>query len=262
MPRHINLLDPSKKIRSPYTTVLQMAVPVALVLLVMGSWAATVRFQLGATKQKLQQVEAQKQPINEQLTQLQAGLGIEQVNANLRERLERAQAQLKARTDIQTALLRGDLGSTQGFSEFMRAFARQTVPGLWLTGLKLDNGGRDITLVGRTLSADAVATLVRQLRAEPALRGRAIATLRVAPLPPPEKTEQRADDRAGDKRSERKEEIVAAQTLPAATLPRVYEFEISSVAPEVYAKAAEASPAGGVAGVGTAIGTMLPKAFQ
>ena len=212
MTRHINLLDPPQKKRSPYTTALQMGVPIVLVLLVMGTWGAVVRFQLGSIKQQLAETESQIRPVREQLSQIQAGMGVEQVNALLRERLEHAQAQLKARNDIQTALQRGDLGSTHGFSEFMRAFAHQTVAGVWLTGLRLENGGQDITLVGRAVNAEAVATLLRQLRAEPALAGKPIATMHVSPLRPKDEEQEPASQ-------------------PVAALPKVYEFEISSIPP-------------------------------
>ncbi|MDB5801908.1 MAG: biosis protein MshI [Rhodocyclales bacterium] len=231
MTRHINLLDPPQKTRSPYTTALQMGVPIALVLLVMGTWSAVVRYQASAAKARLSQIEAQMLPVSEQLAQLQAGMGVEQVNATLRDRLQRAEAQLKARRDIQTALQRGDLGSSQGFSEFMRAFARQTVPGLWLTGLRLENGGKDITLSGRALNAEAVATLVRQLRAEPALAGRSIAMMSVVPLAPPEHKEE--------------VESSASQLSVAVALPRVYQFEISSLPPPSASEAVAEAPKAG-----------------
>ncbi|MDB5814750.1 MAG: putative Mannose-sensitive agglutinin biosis protein MshI [Rhodocyclales bacterium] len=246
MTRHINLLDPPQKKASPYRTALQMGVPIVLVLLVMGTWGAVVRIQLASVKQRLSEAEAKTRPLNEQLAQTQAGMGVEQVNAGLRERLERAQAQLKARKDIQTALRRGDLGSSQGFSEFMRAFARQTVSGLWLTGLKLENGGHDITLTGRALNAEAVATLVAQLRAEPALRGRSIATMHLAPVR--DKKEEASVDKTA---------ITPPVPQTTSSLPHVYEFEISSVAPVSTAPVAEAPTTGG-----TVIEQFAQKAFK
>lgn len=246
MTRHINLIDPPKKARSPFTTVLQMGVPIALVLLVMGAWGAVVRYQVSATKQKLNEIEAQMRPVGDQLAQLQTGMGIDQLNVTLRERLQRAEAQLKARRNIQTALQRGDLGTTHGFSEFMRAFARQTVAGLWLTGLKLENGGRDVTLKGRALSAEAVARLVHQLRAEPALHGRSIATLRVAPMPPAEKVADEA--------------FAAMPAPPSVAQPQIYEFEISSLGLEAEAKTE--APAGISGTMGGAIQKMAEKVLQ
>jgi Tfp pilus assembly protein PilN len=252
MTRHINLLDPPQKKRSPWETALQMGVPIALVLLVMGTWALVVHFQLASVKQQLFELEGQMRPVSEQLTQMQAGMGVEQVNATLRERLERAEAQLKARKDIQTALRHGDLGSSQGFSEVMRAFARQTVAGLWLTGLRLENGGRDITLAGRALNAEAVATLVRQLRAEPVLRGRSIATMRVAPMPAPPQTD------TVDATAAAAAESSQPQAAPVS-VPRIYEFQISSVAPSSDAAPAEASSPKGIL---DSVQQLAQKAFK
>jgi Tfp pilus assembly protein PilN len=263
MTRHINLLDPPQKTPSPYKTALQMGVPIALVLLVMGSWGAVVRIQLASLKQRLTATEEQTRPVREQLTQMQAGLGVDQVNASLREQLERAEAQLKARKDIQTALQRGDLGSSQGFSEFMRAFARQTVSGVWLTGLKLENGGHDITLTGRALNAEAVATLVRQLRAEPALKGRSIETMRVAPMPPPAKNDEAVAQKIASMTDALTASSAPIAQVPvakaAAAIPLVYEFEISSVAPVSDTTAAEATPS---PGIGSAIAQLAQKALK
>lgn len=244
MTRHINLLDAPQKKRSPWESALQMGLPIAIVVLVMGTWAAVVHLRLGSLKRQLTDIEAQMRPISDQLAQMQAGMGVEQVNATLRDRLERAQSQLKARKDIQTALQRGDLGSSQGFSEVMRAFARQTVAGVWLTGLRLENGGHDITLAGRTLNAEGVATLMKQLRAEPALRGRSIATMHLAPVPLPEKSDA----------------IDADASQPVAVIPPVYEFQISSIAPTTDMPAPDAPAA--AKGILGAVQDLAAKALK
>lgn len=238
MPRHINLIDPPRKTCSPYFKVQQMGVPILIVLLAMGSWGGWMRLRVALAKQKLNAVETQLQPAQEQLNRIQAGLGAEQINAELREQLAKAELNLKARKDIQTALQRGELGATQGFSGMLSAFARQTVPGLWLTGMTLDGGGRDIALSGQALQADAVAALVRALHTEPILSGRAIATLKIAPAPAENTVGVNATavDMAGP-----------APGRPGAT----YEFQISSVAAPTVQEAPGAS--------GTTISPLTPK---
>lgn len=179
--RHINLLDPPKREVSPYTPLLQMAVPVLLVAVVSIGWAVYARHQLGVAKLRLNEIEAHIRPVREEESQLQAGMGAEQKNAALHERIDQAQAQLAARQRVQSALQRGELGSTQGFSTLMQAFARQTVSGTWLTAIVLNNSARDIMIHGQTLDPEAVARMVRKLREEPALAGRGIGTLCLLP---------------------------------------------------------------------------------
>lgn len=70
---------------------------------------------------------------------------------------------------------------TSGFSEYMRAFARRSVTGLWLTGF--DIAGGELTLQGRTLSADLVARYLQQLNQEQAMQGRQFAALLITQPP-------------------------------------------------------------------------------
>ena len=52
----------------------------------------------------------------------------------------------------------------------MSAFARQSINGLWITGLVLDN--QQVALRGRALNPDLIPAYVTRLNKEPALQGR------------------------------------------------------------------------------------------
>lgn len=73
--------------------------------------------------------------------------------------------------------VRGDaIGSRQGFAEYLRAFSRQAVGGLWLTGFNI--GGRgELELRGRALSPDLLPSYIQRLNRERVLAGRNIARL-------------------------------------------------------------------------------------
>lgn len=184
--RHINLLDAPQKVRSPYTTAVHMGLPILLVLAVMGGQALYARAQLANAQRELDMVEAEIRPVREQLSQMQAGMGAEQANAALREQITRASAQLQSRQKIQSALQRGELGSTQGFSGVLESLARQTVPGAWLTGIRLEQGGQAFVLTGRTLNAEAVASMVLALHNESSFKGRSVGRLELSPLREPD----------------------------------------------------------------------------
>jgi hypothetical protein len=77
----------------------------------------------------------------------------------------------------------GVLGDTKGVSEYFRAFARQTVDGLWLTGFSIVGAGNDISIDGRTLRAELVPGYVAKLRREDVLRGHGFGTLSVQKPP-------------------------------------------------------------------------------
>jgi len=97
--------------------------------------------------------------------------------------LESMDAMLTGRNEIMTVLNNGTLGDTQGVSEYFRAFARESVDGLWLTGFSIEGAGRDITIEGRTLRAELVPDYISQLRHQDVLRGHSFGTLNVQ-MPP------------------------------------------------------------------------------
>jgi hypothetical protein len=73
-------------------------------------------------------------------------------------------------------MLRADgLGQPEGHAAALHAFARQSIAGLWLTGLVLDR--RDVALRGRAMAPDLIPAYVGRLNQEPALQGRSFRAL-------------------------------------------------------------------------------------
>jgi hypothetical protein len=115
-------------------------------------------------------------------------------NAELELTVRELEAQLKARQDIVDALRRGLVGTTGGFSEYMRVFARQTVQGVWLTGFDITAGGDELTIAGRTLNADLVPAYLERLNREAAVQGRSFGSMVINQAPEGPKFEQQPSD--------------------------------------------------------------------
>lgn len=88
-------------------------------------------------------------------------------------------AQLKGRQEVIDALKSGAVGTDSGFSEYLRAFSRQSVNGLWLTGFDIAAGGNELSISGRTLSPELVPSYLERLNQEKPMRGRQFAALRI-----------------------------------------------------------------------------------
>jgi hypothetical protein len=88
-------------------------------------------------------------------------------------------AQLKARAEIVQALNGGAVGSSSGFSEYLRAFSRGRLEGVWLTAFDIARGGADLTIAGRALSADLVPEYLQRLNSEPPIHGRQFAAVTI-----------------------------------------------------------------------------------
>lgn len=91
-----------------------------------------------------------------------------------------AEAELKALHDVSSVLQGGALGNTNGYAEYFRAFSRQNVNGLWLTGVTIGGAGIDIGLHGRAMQATLIPNYIARLTGEPIMRGKSFASLDIA----------------------------------------------------------------------------------
>jgi hypothetical protein len=74
----------------------------------------------------------------------------------------------------------GASGSVGGFSPYLTALARQTMQGVWLTGMEIGSGSGDLVLKGRVLESELVPLYIQRLNREPLFQGRAVRELRLA----------------------------------------------------------------------------------
>ncbi|MGH8633121.1 MAG: hypothetical protein ACRET7_03205 [Burkholderiales bacterium] len=129
--------------------------------------------------------------------------------AELDAEIGQLEAELKLADESIAALKGGAIGSRQGFAEYLRAFSRQSIGGLWLTGFSI--GGRgELELRGRALSPALLPSYIQRLNREQVLAGQHIARLELT-RPQPEPVADK-DKGAGK----------------AARTPRFLEFSLAS----------------------------------
>jgi hypothetical protein len=105
-------------------------------------------------------------------------------------------AELKLAVESIEALKGGAFGSQQGFAEYLRAFSRQSVGGLWLTGFNIGGSG-ELEIRGRALSPDLLPNYIQRLNRERVLAGRNIARLEmIRPDPDPAADKDKAAGKA------------------------------------------------------------------
>jgi hypothetical protein len=117
------------------------------------------------------------------LTALSAQVAAHKPTGKLAAELVSMEALLAGRNEVIAVLRSGALGDTKGVSEYFRAFGRQSVDGLWLTGFSIAGAGADVVIEGRTLRAELVPSYIRKLRHEEVLRGRSFEALAVQKAP-------------------------------------------------------------------------------
>jgi hypothetical protein len=65
----------------------------------------------------------------------------------------------------------------KGYAALMRAFAKQSLDGLWLTSFSINSASEQLNISGRTLQSDLVPEYIARLSDEPALRGKLFSAL-------------------------------------------------------------------------------------
>ena len=97
----------------------------------------------------------------------------------LQERLERTEAELARKRRVLETLGDRAAGRRRGFSGHLKALARQRLPQLWLTEIRLYQGGREVELAGSTYAPEQVPQYLQRLSREARFDGVRFADLRM-----------------------------------------------------------------------------------
>jgi outer membrane murein-binding lipoprotein Lpp len=170
MAQNINLL-PGGRLRRTRFTLAGVAVMALLLAGGVGmlQWLGTVQLRNGAVE--LKTLAAQADRLDHELAAGPAAARARQ------EQLDRDEVEIAALEAVAAHLDAGALGSTLGFADRLEALSRTTTPGVWLTGVRLDNRSSDLTLEGRALEAAQVPVYLATLKLDPLLAGTEFTTL-------------------------------------------------------------------------------------
>ena len=97
----------------------------------------------------------------------------------LAEQKKKLEVALAARTQTAQALAESGLGRTDGYSGLLRALARLSMDGLWLTRVQFSGEAGEVEIAGRARQPELVAAYLERLRAEESLRGQAFSSLEI-----------------------------------------------------------------------------------
>jgi hypothetical protein len=186
--QQINLFNPAFSKRREWFSAASLVQWLAVLVLVMTSVYGYQYRQVSALDKKIQSGATSLMQEQARLVKVAAEHAPRKEDAALEKRAADLELQLKGEEEVLEVLQRGNLGNTQGYSGYMRAFARQTVNGLWLTEFGIKGAGKEMVLGGRTLRPELVPAYIRRLNQEEATHGRDFAALeiqrpKVAPSP-------------------------------------------------------------------------------
>jgi len=177
MSRQINLFHPRYLAKREWLTLANVAIACAVVaggmaLAGMLAWREAAVRGAEATA-----AEATLTSVKESLEAQTQRLAARAPNAQLAAEATQAEESLARRGQIVRLLESGAIGNSAGFSDYLRGFARQNLPNLWLTGFSIGSGGEDMEIRGRMLNSAALPEYLRRLGGEKAFEGRTFAAL-------------------------------------------------------------------------------------
>jgi len=179
MSQQINLFNPIFLKQRKYFSLLAMLQALGLIVLGSALFYGYARYQVALLTQ--QSEESSKRYATEQarLARYTEEFSPDKSAKLLQEKLKSIEARLGAQDEIVETLKSGAIGNSTGYSEYMRAFARQVVSGLWLTGFDIAGDGTQMSMSGAVLSPELVPVFIQRLSREEVMHGKAIATLQI-----------------------------------------------------------------------------------
>lgn len=180
--QNINLYDASLRARREWLTAENAALAVGVSALAVALAAAWARHDLSRLQTPAASTRAALQAAQTELTDLTQRIAQTRPDAHLQAELRFAQTALTQRQSALELLQAGGLGNDVGHAGALSAFARQSIHGLWLTGVVLDH--QQVALRGRAMSPELIPAYVSRLNKEAALQGRSFRALRIErPVP-------------------------------------------------------------------------------
>lgn len=179
MSQQINLLNLAfRKKRELFTALMLVQAVAALLVLMLAVYGYQYR-QVQALAKQAKDGSAQLEASRARLVKAAAEHAPRPKDADLEKRVTALELQLKGEEAVLEVLQSGSLGNTQGYSGYMRAFARQSMNGLWLTEFSIRGAGREMALGGRTLRPELVTAYIQRLNQEAVMQGHIFAALEI-----------------------------------------------------------------------------------
>ena len=186
MTQQINLFNPIFRQQKKYFSSVAMVQALAIICVACALLMVDATVRMRALTKQAAATDALLIARQQRLTEIKVQFAPRQKSATLVAEITAAQQELTMLQSATALVQRGGFGDAAGFSQYFRAFARQSIEGLWLTDLRVSSGGASIGIEGNALQAPLVPQYMGRLAQEPAMKGKAFATLAIDAVNPPQ----------------------------------------------------------------------------
>jgi hypothetical protein len=185
VPQQINLYNPAFEEQRALLSWNSAVAGWLIMAVLVAASAAYQSVSLHSAGQRDRELAAQVASAQAETRRLASAASSRKQDPRITAEISRLEADLKGRQEVMSVLQAGGLGNTRGFSDHLKAFARQSFEGVWLTGLSIATAGRDVSVEGRALQAAYVPGYLKRLNGESAMQGHPFSELLIQ-MPTPE----------------------------------------------------------------------------
>lgn len=171
MSQQINLYQPIFRKQEKKFSALAMLQSVGIVAAGVILLYGYMWWQSQALKHELARAEQNHAAASKRLAEASQKFGARPDATSLDAEIARLENELAAKQQVQEILKRGVFSNTRGFSDYFVSFARQRVPGVWLTGIDITGAAEEMALAGRTVNPELVPRYMQKLSSEKPLAG-------------------------------------------------------------------------------------------
>lgn len=179
MSQNVNLLGPAFRKQRRLLTLGTVAQFLGLTLAALLGYQFYLQLHVTGLTTELRAAEGLLSSQRSYVEKLRGQAAANKPDAQLETDIVRLETELKLAREAMEALKGGAFGNQQGFAEYLRAFSRQSLNGLWLTGFNIAGSG-ELEIRGRVLSPELVASYIQRLNREQVLAGRSFARLEMS----------------------------------------------------------------------------------
>ncbi len=177
MSQQINLLNPALIKQKDFLNTSNIAITLGLL-------SALMLGYYGYAQKQLSLLTTQRSQVAEELSATQALLKQtvllhqpHELNKALLDQIMQLEQKETMQQQVLQTVSQSSATPEKGYAALMRAFAKQSIDGLWLTSFSIDSNADKLNISGRTLQADFVPAYISRLGNEPALKGKSFAAL-------------------------------------------------------------------------------------
>lgn len=175
--QQINLLNPALIKKTEFLNPNNIALLLGVMLLALLGYAWMENQALSKLQQTREQVAKQLSSTEMQMTEMrEIQAKKNDVTAHLKQ-IEALEQKITMQNEMIKAIGLNKTEQSQSYAEILKAFSRQSIDGLWITGLSIDQNTEVLSIQGRTQDANLLPTFIANLRKEAALKGKTFTDL-------------------------------------------------------------------------------------